>query len=84
MKSILHRIYTWFANRIDKVAHFSVSGLLVFAFDKFLPIWAALSIVLVLGIAKELYDAKKGGKFEIKDILADLLGVATALIIILL
>lgn len=69
---------------IDKVAHFSVSGLLIFAFDKFLPIWAALSIVLVLGIAKEVYDAKMGGKMEIKDILADLLGVAAALIIILL
>lgn len=69
---------------IDKIAHFAVSGLLVFAFDKFLPIWAALSIVLVLGIAKEVYDAKMGGKMEIKDILADLLGVAAALIIILL
>lgn len=69
---------------IDKVAHFSVSGLLVFAFDKFLPIWAALSIVLVLGIAKEIYDAKMGGKIEIKDILADLLGVAAATLIILL
>ena len=69
---------------IDKIAHFGVSGLLVFAFDKFLPIWAALSIVVVLGIAKEVYDAKMGGKMEIKDILADLLGVAAALIIILL
>ena len=63
------------------MAHFSVSGLLVFAFDKFLPIWVALSLVLVLGIAKEIYDAKTGGKFEIKDILADLLGIAMATII---
>lgn len=69
---------------IDKVAHFSVSGLLVFVFDKFLPIWAALSLVLVLGITKEIYDAKMGGKFEIKDILADLLGVAMATIVILI
>lgn len=69
---------------IDKVAHFGVSGLLVFAFDKFLPIWAALSIVLVLGIAKEVYDAKMGGKMEIKDLLADLLGIAAAALIILI
>lgn len=67
---------------IDKIAHFSVSGLLVFAFDKFLPIWAALSLVLVLGIAKEIYDAKMGGKIDFKDLLADLLGVAMATIII--
>lgn len=69
---------------IDKVAHFSVSGLLVFAFDKFLPIWASLSVVAILGIAKEAYDAKKGGKMEIKDILADLLGIAAAALIILI
>ena len=81
---MLRRIYIWLARHIDKVAHFSVSGLLVFAFDKFLPIWAALSLVVIIGIAKELYDAKMGGKFEIKDILADLLGVAIATLIILI
>jgi hypothetical protein len=61
-----------------------VSGLLVFVFGKFVPFWVASILVLVLGIAKEIYDAKMGGKIEIKDLLADLLGVASAVLIILL
>ena len=69
---------------IDKIAHFSVSGLLVFVFGKFLPFWAASILVLVLGIAKEIYDAKMGGKIDFKDLLADLLGVALATIVILI
>ena len=69
---------------IDKIAHFAVSGLLVFVFGKFLPIWVASILVLVLGIAKEVYDAKMGGKIDLRDLLADLLGVAMATIVILI
>lgn len=69
---------------VDKIAHFSVSGLLVFVFGKFVPIWAASILVLILGISKEIYDAKMGGKIDFKDLLADLLGVAVATIVILI
>ena len=69
---------------IDKIAHFSVSGLLVFVFGKFVPFWAASILVLILGISKEIYDAKMGGKIDFKDLLADLLGVALATIVILI
>lgn len=69
---------------IDKIAHFSVSGLLVFVFGKFLPFWVASILVLVLGITKEVYDAKTGGKIDFRDLLADLLGVAVATIVILI
>ena len=69
---------------IDKIAHFSVSGLLVFVFGKFVPFWAASILVLILGISKEIYDAKMGGKFDFRDLLADLLGVAVATIVILI
>lgn len=69
---------------IDKWAHFFASAFLVFAVSHFWPFWAGIAVAVVLGIAKELYDAKTGGKIEIKDLLADLLGVATAVLIILL
>lgn len=69
---------------IDKWAHFFASAFLVFAVSHFLPFWVGITVAVVLGIAKELYDAKTGGKIEIKDLWADLLGVATATLIILL
>lgn len=67
---------------IDKWAHFFASAFLVLAVSHFWPFWAGIAVAVVLGIAKELYDAKTGGKIEIKDLLADLLGVAMATIII--
>ena len=69
---------------IDKWAHFFASAFLVFAVSHFWPFWAGIAVAVVLGTAKELYDAKTGGKFEIKDLLADLLGVAIATLIVLL
>lgn len=69
---------------IDKWAHLFASAFLVLAVSHFLPFWAGITVAVVLGIAKELYDAKTGGKIEIKDLLADLLGVAIATLIVLL
>lgn len=69
---------------IDKWAHFFASAFLVLAVSHFWPFWAGIAVAAVLGIAKELYDAKTGGKFEFRDLLADLLGVAIATLIVLL
>lgn len=69
---------------IDKWAHFFASAFLVLAISQFLPFWAGILVAVVLGIAKEIYDAQTGGKMEIKDLLADLLGVAIATLIVLL
>ena len=65
---------------LDKIAHFSVSGLLVFMFDKFLPFLVASILVLTLSVAKEAVDEK----FEWKDLLADILGILVAILIIVI
>lgn len=82
MGGAIRRIITGIG--IDKWTHFFASAFLVFAVSHFWPFWAGIAVAVVLGIAKELYDAKTGGKFEIKDLLADLLGVAIATFIVLL
>ena len=75
----------WLSNNIDKVAHFSISALLVVAIgivcmainlckDTTNAVYSAAGVVLILGIIKELYDMFKGGKVDYKDLLADSLG----------
>lgn len=81
MGGAIRRIITGIG--IDKWAHFFASAFLVLAISRFLPFWAGITVAVVLGIIKELYDAKTGGKFDLKDLLADLLGIATAALIIL-
>lgn len=68
----------------DKVAHFSLSAFLCLAISRFLPIWAAIAIVVIVGVGKEIYDSKTGGKFDWKDIVADTLGIVVATVIQLL
>jgi len=68
----------------DKVAHFAVSAFLCLAIGRFLPFWASAVITLALGIGKEVYDAKTGGKVDKKDILADALGVLVAVALLLI
>lgn len=67
----------------DKFAHFFGSAFIVLAAGRFLPIWAALTVAAIADIAKELYDAKKGRKWDWKDILADAIGVTLGAIILL-
>ena len=69
---------------IDKVAHFALSAFLCLAAGLFLPVWAALMTALALGIGKELYDARTGGKWDWKDLLADMAGTITAVFLLLI
>ena len=69
---------------MDKIAHFAVCAFLALAFSCFLPIWASIPLTMVIGVAKELYDKKKTGLFDVKDIIADALGTATGAIVWLL
>lgn len=65
---------------IDKIAHLFGSAFLTLAFGHFIH-WAIAScIVLALGVAKELIDVK----LEWKDILADALGVAIGVVLLLI
>lgn len=69
---------------MDKIAHFALSAFLCLAAGRFLPVWAALMTTLALGIGKELYDARTGGKWDWKDLLADVAGTITAVILLLI
>ena len=68
----------------DKIAHFALSAFLCLAICRFLPIWIAVVAAVVVGVGKEIYDSKTGGKFDWKDVIADLLGVISATVIQLL
>jgi uncharacterized protein YfiM (DUF2279 family) len=66
---------------IDKVAHFALSAFLCLAIARFLPLWVGITATMALGIGKEVYDAKTGGKVDWKDLIADGLGIVLATII---
>lgn len=78
LRRLIQRIGT------DKIAHFAVSAFLCLAAGRFLPFWAGASIALALGIGKELYDSRTGGKWDWKDLLADLAGVLAATLIMII
>ena len=69
---------------LDKVAHFAVSAFLCLAFGRFLPFWASALIVTALGVGKELYDAKTGGKVDKTDLIADASGIIIATLILII
>lgn len=66
----------------DKIEHFIVCMGLTFilAYLSTSIITAAL-ITLIIGIAKEGYDKLRGGRFDLYDLLADILGILLALYI---
>ena len=68
----------------DKIAHFAISAFITLGVACFLPIWVAVIIATLIGFGKEYIDFKKGGKFDWKDIQADMLGIITATVIQLL
>ena len=68
----------------DKIAHFSISAFLTLGFAYFFPVWVAVVIVTTVGFGKEYIDYKNGGKFDWKDIQADMLGIIAATVIQLL
>ena len=69
---------------VDKVAHFAVSSFLALALSCFLSIWASAPLTMAIGVAKELYDKKKTGLFDKKDLIADALGTAAGAVVWLL
>lgn len=74
--------------RKDHVLHFSVCFFLMIPFliiAQFVPIFALIGAIITLGIGvwKEIHDIKTTG-FDWTDILADLAGLGTALLLFLL
>lgn len=58
-KSLQNRIENFVREHTDKVLHF-IAGYLLFTFGlAFVGCWLALGLVIVIAIAKELYDTLK-------------------------
>ena len=80
---IIHmgKVYNKVANFLcsftaNKYMHFIVCMILVQLISLFIPVLYAMLIVFILGLCKEIFDNKqKDNIFDIKDLLADSLGI---------
>ena len=77
MKNIYNKIANFLCSfTSDKYVHFIVCMILVQLISLFIPVLYAMLIVFILGLCKEIFDSKqKDDKFDIKDLLADILGI---------
>ena len=77
MKNIYNKIANFLCSfTSDKYVHFIVCIILVQLISLFIPFYYAMLIVFILGLSKEIFDSKqKDDKFDVKDLLADILGI---------
>ena len=77
MKKLYNKIANFLCSfTSDKYVHFIVCIILVQLIALFIPFYYAMLIVFILGLGKEIFDSKqKDNKFDIKDLLADILGI---------
>ena len=75
----------WIYSNLDKVAHTSISVILAIVISWIFLVTTAGCTVLIsaacgiigtmiIGVLKEILDFTRGGSFDIKDLLADLVG----------
>ena len=62
---------------LDKIAHFSVSFVIVSLLSQIMVILLAVLLTFLIGVAKEFYDEYTYGGFSILDLGADILGILT-------
>lgn len=77
MKKLYNKIANFLCSfTSDKYVHFIVCMILVQLISLFIPFYYAMLIVFILGLSKEIFDSKqKDDKFDVKDLLADILGI---------
>lgn len=77
MKKIYNKIANFLCSfTSDRYVHFIVCIILVQLVSLLIPFYYAMLIVFILGLSKEIYDSRqKDDKFDIKDLLADCLGI---------
>ena len=77
MKKLYNKIANFLCSfTSDKYIHFIVCIILVQLIALFIPFYYAMLIVFILGLGKEIFDSKqKDDKFDVKDLLADILGI---------
>lgn len=60
----------------DGMKHIILSAILTVVAKWLLPVWVAVVLVLLIGIAKEIYDkVSSKGYSEWKDIICDIIGI---------
>ena len=77
MKKIYNKIANFLCSfTSDKYIHFIVCMILVQLIALFIPFYYAMLIVFILGLSKEIFDStQQDDKFDVKDLLADILGI---------
>lgn len=78
IKNMEHALMSIFDNLIgsDGMKHIILSAILTVVAKWLLPVWVAVSLVLLIGIIKEVYDKiSDKGCAEWKDIICDIIGI---------
>lgn len=86
MKNIYNKIANFICSfTSDRYVHFIVCMILVQLISLFISFYYAMLIVFILGLCKEIFDSKqKDDKFDIKDLLTDILGIITEGLILMI
>lgn len=86
MKKLYNKIANFLCSfTSDKYIHFIVCMILVQLIALFIPFYYAMLIVFILGLGKEIFDSKqKDDKFDVKDLLVDILGIITEGLILMI
>lgn len=61
--------------RTDGLLHLETSALIAVTLGKFIPLWIAALVTLIIGIGKELWDKEHGGVASWHDIGCDIAGI---------
>lgn len=81
-QSLTDRIALWCVKNIgmDGCLHFIAIASLTKIVSLVAGLWVAIAISAVVSVAKEAWDAKRGGYFDKKDLACDALGILFALL----
>jgi hypothetical protein len=82
MKRLIMLIENLLVNHIDKVAHFAIIYGLVYTLADKWDINGAIAVGILVGVAKEIWDKLTDGKLSIVDLVFDVLGILTAILIL--
>lgn len=81
----MNKFFDWISNNLDKICHFLTCALIViiigvifaenlFGCSLLLSLAIGTSVSIIIGILKEIIDLIRYGNFDLKDILADVIG----------
>jgi hypothetical protein len=82
MKRLIKFIGNTLVKHIDKVAHFAITYALVYTLADKWDVNGAIAVGILVGVAKEIWDKLTDGKLSIADLVFDVLGILTAILIL--